>query len=143
MPQNQPAGYHTVIPQTVVEDARATLAFVENVFGGKVLEVYEEDGGRVRHSEVEIGDSRVMIASTNDEFGPFPFLVTVYVDDVDATYARAVEHGATGLREPEDQFYGDRTAGVLDSQGNQWWVSTHIEDVSPEEMQRRMSELSG
>jgi uncharacterized glyoxalase superfamily protein PhnB len=142
MTQNPPEGYHTITPQTVVEDARATLDFVEKVFGAKLLDVYEENG-RIRHSEVEIGDSRLMVASTNEEFGIFPMMVSIYVDDVDATYAAAVDHGATGLREPGDQFYGDRTAGVLDSQGNQWWISTHIEDVSPEEMQRRMAELSG
>jgi len=140
MPQNPPAGYHTVIPQTVVEDARATLDFIEEVFGGKVLEVFEEEG-RIRHSEAEIGDSRVMVASTSDEFGPFPFMVSVYVDDVDDAFRRAVDKGARPLREPEDQFYGDRSGGVLDTQGNQWWISTHVEDVSAEEMQRRLAAM--
>jgi uncharacterized glyoxalase superfamily protein PhnB len=142
MPQNPPAGYHTVIPQTVVEDARSTLDFIEKVFGGRVLEVFEEEG-RIRHSEAEIGDSRVMVASTNDEFGPFPFMISVYVDDVDDAFQRAVDNGARPLREPEDQFYGDRSGGVLDTQGNQWWISTHIEDVSAEEMQRRLAAMSG
>lgn len=142
MPQNPPAGYHTVIPQTIVEDARTTLDFIEKVFGGRVLEVFEE-GGRIRHSEAEIGDSRVMVASTNDEFGPFPFMISVYVDDVDDAFQRAVDNGAKPLREPEDQFYGDRSGGVLDTQGNQWWISTHVEDVSAEEMKRRIAAMSG
>ncbi|HEU4895166.1 MAG TPA: VOC family protein, partial [Acidimicrobiia bacterium] len=67
----------------------------------------------------------------------------VYVDDVDATFAKALERGATPLREPADQFYGDTTGGVLDDQGNQWWISTHIEDVSEEELRRRMEEMRG
>jgi PhnB protein len=70
-------------------------------------------------------------------------MLNVYVDDVDAAFAKAIEHGATPLREPIDQFYGDRTGGVLDSQGNQWWISTHIEDVSEEEIRRRMEERGG
>lgn len=84
-----------------------------------------------------------MVASTSEEFGAFPVMMNVYVEDVDATFERAIDHGATSLRPPEDQFYGDRTGGVLDSQGNQWWISTHIEDVSPEEMQRRIEETQG
>jgi uncharacterized glyoxalase superfamily protein PhnB len=140
MPKNPPDGYQTVTPQTIVENARSTLDFVQRVFGGEIVELME-DGDRVIHSEVMIGDSKVMIASANEEFPVFPFLVTVYVDDADAIYAKAIEQGAASLREPEDQFYGDRTGGVLDDQGNQWWISTHIEDVSPEEMQRRMAAM--
>lgn len=141
MPQNPPHGYHTITPQAVVDDARAMLDFVEKVFDGTVISLYEE-GDSVRHSEIQVGDSRLMIASSNEEFLEFPFMMNVYVDDVDTTFAKAVEHGATPLRDPEDQFYGDRTGGVRDTQGNQWWISTHIEDVSDEEVERRMSEMS-
>jgi uncharacterized glyoxalase superfamily protein PhnB len=140
MPKNPPDGYQTVTPQTIVSNARSTLDFVQRVFGGEIVELME-DGDRVIHSEVMIGDSKVMIASANEEFSVFPFLVTVYVDDVDAIYAKAIEQGAASLRKPEHQFYGDRTGGVLDDQGNQWWISTHIEDVSAEEMQRRMAAM--
>ncbi|HJQ77121.1 MAG TPA: VOC family protein [Acidimicrobiia bacterium] len=142
MPSNPPPGYHTLTSQAIVEDARATLAFVEDVFGGEVLDTFEEEG-RIRHSEIKVGDSKLMVASTSEEFGAFPVMMNVYVEDVDATFERAIDHGATSLRPPEDQFYGDRTGGVLDSQGNQWWISTHIEDVSPEEMQRRIEETQG
>lgn len=82
-----------------------------------------------------------MIANASEAFPAFPLMANVYVDDADAVFAGAIELGATSLREPEDQFYGDRTGGVIDSQGNQWWISTHIEDVSEEEMQRRIAEL--
>lgn len=142
MPQNPPEGYHTLTSQAVVDNARGMLDFVKEVFDGEVLEIHEE-AGRIRHSEVMVGDSRLMVASTSDEFGMFPVMVNVYVDDVDATYARAIDRGAISLRTPEDQFYGDRTAGVLDDHGNQWWISTHIEDVSSEEMQRRIEEMAG
>ena len=118
------------------------LDFVVDVFGGEVLDIYEEEG-LIRHSEVRVGDSRLMVASANEEFGVFPVMMNIYVEDVDATYARAIAHGATSLRPPEDQFYGDRTGGVLDSQGNQWWISTHIEDVAPDEMQSRIEEMRG
>lgn len=142
MSSNPPQGYHTLTSQAVVEDARAMLDFVVDVFGGEVLDIYEEEG-LIRHSEVRVGDSRLMVASANEEFGVFPVMMNIYVEDVDATYARAIAHGATSLRPPEDQFYGDRTGGVLDSQGNQWWISTHIEDVAPDEMQSRIEEMRG
>jgi len=142
MPRNPPDGYHTVTPQLVMSDARATIDFLREVFGAEVKELLEDDD-RVVHAEMRIGDSLVFVAGANEEFDPFPAMLSIYVDDVDVTHARAVEEGATSIREPEDQFYGDRTSGVVDKQGNQWWISTHIEDVSEEEMRRRMTEMSG
>ena len=140
MPQNPPEGYHTITPQLIVEDAQETLDFIAAAFGAELLDVYESDG-TINHAEATIGDSRVMVASASSEFPSFPAMLVVYVDDVDAAYQRALEHGAASLREPEDQFYGDRTGGVRDGQGNQWWISTHVEDVSPEEMHRRMEAM--
>lgn len=142
MPNNPPEGYHTLTPQTIVDDAAETIAFVEAVFDAELEEVYEIDGF-IQHAQVRIGDSLLMLASSSESFAEFPVMMNVYVDDVDAVFARAVEHGATPLREPEDQFYGDRTGGVRDGQGNQWWISTRIEDVSEKEMRRRMAELNG
>lgn len=142
MPKNPPDGYHTITPQIVVSDGRATIDFLQNVFGAEIKELYE-DGDRVIHAEMRVGDSLVFVAGANEEFDPFPAMLNIYVDDTDSTYTRAISAGATSLREPEDQFYGDRTSGVLDPQGNQWWISTHIEDVSEEEMRRRMAEMSG
>jgi PhnB protein len=142
MVQNPPEGYHTITPQTIVEDARATLDFISDVLGASIEEVYENEGV-VQHSQARIGDSLIMVATASEDFPVFPFMLNVYVDDVDAAFAKAIEHGATPLREPIDQFYGDRTGGVLDSQGNQWWISTHIEDVSEEEIRHRMEERGG
>lgn len=78
------------------------------------------------------------MSDANDEWKQMPARIQLYTEDTDAAYRRALEAGATSLREPGDQFYGDRTAGVKDPVGNQWWISTHKEDVSPEELQRRM-----
>jgi PhnB protein len=142
MVQNPPKGYHTITPQTIVEDAHATLAFIEEVLGASIEEVYEADGV-VQHAQARIGDSLIMIATASEDFPAFPLMLNVYVDDVDVTFAKAIEHGATPLREPTDQFYGDRTGGVLDDQGNQWWISTRIEDVSDDEIRRRMEEMGG
>jgi PhnB protein len=140
MPENPPEGYHTLTPQTVVEDAQKTISFLVEVFEAEVDMVYENDGF-VTHAELVIGDSRLMLASASEDFPAFPLLSTIFVDDVDATFSKAVEAGTTPLREPADQFYGDRTGGVRDEEGNQWWISTHIEDVAEEEIRRRMSEL--
>ena len=142
MAQNLPDRYHTVTPQIISSDARKTLEFMDAVFGAKTVQLYE-DGELIVHSEVMLGDSRVMVAQADDEFGDFPAMLNVYVEDVDATFAKAVEHGASPLREPEDQFYGDRIGGVVDSEGNQWWIATHLEDVPEEEVRRRMTELPG
>jgi len=142
MPNNPPEGYHTLTAQTIVDDAAETIAFVEAVFDAEVEEIYENDG-YIQHAQVRIGDSPLMLASTSESFAEFPVMMNVYVNDVDAVFAKAVEHGATPLREPEDQFYGDRTGGVRDGQGNQWWISTRIEEVSEEEIRRRMAELNG
>lgn len=142
MPQNPPEGYHTLTPQIMSDNARETLEFLKAVFDAEPLDLYE-DGDRIVHSELRIGDSRIMLATASESFPAFPIMANVYVGDVDATFAKAVASGAKPLREPEDQFYGDRTGGVEDLQGNQWWIATHIEDVSDEEVRRRMAELSG
>jgi len=93
--------------------------------------------GRVGHAEIQIGDSVVMISDASAQSNPIPAMLYVHVPDVDASYKRALQTGATSIMEPAEQFYGDRHGGVRDVAGNQWWIATHIEDVSPEEMRRR------
>jgi PhnB protein len=98
--------------------------------------------GRLAHGEVEIGDSIVMMGSPQD--GQLvPGMIYLYVNDTDATYKRAVSAGATSIEEPNDAFYGDRRAAVKDSQGNQWFIATHQEDPTPEQMQERMAAMQG
>lgn len=132
----------TLIVQVVADDAPTLIDFVEQVFGATVEEKYET-GSRVNHAQLSFGNSTLYVASSNADFAAFPAMLNVYAADVDATHALALEKGATNLRDPEDQFYGDRTGGVLDPHGNQWWISTKVEDVSPEELQRRMAEMAG
>jgi uncharacterized glyoxalase superfamily protein PhnB len=98
-------------------------------------------GGKIMHAEMRIGDSTVMMADATTEWGATSTMLHHYVNDVDAVYRRALEAGATSLKEPADQFYGDRSAVVKDPCGNLWSVATHKEDVSREEMDRRVEEM--
>ncbi|MGH7481278.1 MAG: VOC family protein [Longimicrobiales bacterium] len=134
-----PTGHRTVTPYLVVADAGALIEFLKRAFGAVERHRTDTPDGRVMHAEVEIGDSIVMLGEAGGEWQPMPSVLHLYVTDTDAVYARAIEAGATALREPEDQFYGDRSGGVQDPAGNQWWIATHVEDVSPEEMERRMA----
>ena len=141
-----PEGYHTLTPYIIVADAARALEFYKNAFGA--IEVMRLPGaaGRIGHAEIRIGDSMVMLA---DEFPEMDMLgpqsrggatasLLLYTEDVDAMFARALDAGATAERPPEDQFYGDRMGTLLDPFGQRWSVATHIEDVSEEEMRRRM-----
>jgi PhnB protein len=137
-----PDGYHSVTPYVMVDDAKSVLEFAKQVFGAEELFSMSTPDGKVGHAEIRIGDSIVMMAdaSTSDQGVSMPTLLHLYVEDVDKRYAAALEAGATSLREPADQFYGDRSAGVKDSAGNHWWLATHIEDVPPDEMDKRAQE---
>ena len=133
-----PDGYHSLTPVVVVDGAPRLIDFLKQVFSAEEDEVYKGPDGRVIHAELRIGDSVLMISDSNLQFPAFPAMVNVYTEDVDGAYKRALNAGATSLREPSNQFYGDRTAGVKDAHGNQWWIATHVEDVSTEELERRM-----
>jgi PhnB protein len=132
-----PAGYHTVTPYLAVPDAQALIDFVVKVFDAKEREVIRQPDGRIRHAEVQIGDSIIMLGSTSSTFGTATATLYVYVDDADARYQKALDAGATSISEPTDQFYGDRHAGVKDPNDITWWVATHFEDVPPDELARR------
>lgn len=133
-----PMGYHTVTPYILAQDAGKLINFVIKAFDAKETERYSMPDGTIGHAEVRIGDSLIMIA---DEQGPeyksTAAGIHLYVEDCDATYKHALEAGATSVREPEDQFYGDRSAGVIDQFGNKWWIATHKEDLSKEEIVKR------
>lgn len=132
-----PDGYHTVTPYFTVASAAKLLVFIQQAFDGvETLKMAEPDG-TIRHAEVRIGDSMVMLGQARDEWTAKTNQVYLYVPDVDATYAKALAAGAKSVREPETHFYGDRSAGVEDAQGNTWWMATHVEDVPPEELERR------
>ena len=137
-----PEGYRTVTPYLVVDGATNVLDFVKQAFGAE--EKFRMDGpdGKVGHAEVQIGDSIVMVGDAGAENPAMPAMIHLYVDDCDATYERALAAGAKSEREPTDQFYGDRSAGVRDSAGNLWWIATHVEDVPEEEMAKRIEEAT-
>ncbi len=133
-----PDGYHTVTPYLVVPGAATLIDFLKLAFDATETYRHARPDGTVQHAEVRIGDSVVMMGEPEDPSKAMPATLCLYVEDADAAYRRAIEAGAASLREPATQFYGDRTGGVLDPCGNQWWVATHVEDVSPEEIERRV-----
>lgn len=138
----KPATYHTVSPYLVVDDPAGLLDFVVKVFDAQVVSKMLDPDGAILHADVLIGDSHVMLGQAADD-EPFPAMLHLYLLDCDTSYARALEGGAISLREPQDEYYGDRMGGVLDPFGNQWWLATHIEDLTEEEVERRGKLLSG
>ena len=140
-----PEGYHSVTPYLIVTGAASAIEFYKHAFGAKELMRIPHPDGRVGHAELQIGDSRIMLADEFPEMGvrsPMtlggtPVGIQLYVDDVDAVTTRALAAGAKTLRPVKDQFYGDRSGTLSDPFGHQWTISTHKEDVSLEEMQRR------
>lgn len=135
-----PEGYRTITPYLVVTDVNRQIDFIQKAFNGEITTQMEGPDGSIIHAEVKIGDSRVMMGNSSDEYPPMPAMLYVYVENVDDVYQQALHAGGESLKEPEDQFYGDRTANVKDPLGNIWSISTHVEDVSDEEMARRLQE---
>ncbi len=138
-PNPIPEGHHTVTPFLRVKDAAKLIEFLKPAFGAVVTFSMNGPGGSVMHAEVRIGDSMIMIGQSEDALRS---MIHLYVPDTDAVYKSALAAGATSIREPADQFYGDRSAGVKDFCGNEWWMATHIEDVSQQEMERRMAAMA-
>jgi PhnB protein len=147
-----PEGYYTITPYVSVRGAAEAIAFYKKAFGAKELVRMDMPGGRVGHAELQIGNSRLMLAdempdmpdavtSSPKALGGTTFGLMVYVDDVDAQFKQAVASGATVKRPVTDQFYGDRSGTIEDPFGHIWTLATHVEDVSPEEMKKRMAAL--
>ncbi len=132
-----PDGYHTITPYLTVPDAEGMLRFLQEVFGATVVDRHNRPDGTLKHGELQLGDSKVMIGQATQQFTPRPQTLYVYLPDVDTIYQRAISSGGKSLTLVADQYYGDRSGGFEDPAGNWWWVATHIEDVAPDEMQRR------
>lgn len=139
--QWKPERYHSVTPYLIVENAAGLIEFLKQAFEAEELMRMAQPDGGIMHAEVRLGDATIMLADATDQYPPTPAFLYLYVEDTDAVYHKALAAGATAIREPTDEFYGDRTAAVRDAFGNQWGIATHVEDVSPEEMERRMQEL--
>jgi PhnB protein len=135
-----PEGYRTLTPYLTVQGVAQVLEFLQKALDAEVIYRMEGPGGIIHHAEARVGDSMLMLGEAHGDWPSMPGSLYVYVPDVDTTYKRAIEAGATSIMEPANQFYGDRHGGVKDSAGNQWWIATHIEDVSPEEMKKRHDE---
>ena len=152
MPQVKPIpdGYRSVIPYLIVADGAAALAFYQQVFGARVRMRLGGPGGKIGHAELEIGDSLVMLADEHPAMGALapptvggtPVSLHLYVEDVDAVAAKAIAAGASLKRPVENQFYGDRLGTISDPFGHLWHLSTHVEDVSPEEIGRRAAAMA-
>jgi PhnB protein len=142
-----PDGYHSVTPYLIVRGAARALEFYKNAFGAEELMRMEQPDGRVGHAEIQIGNSRIMLADESpemdakspDTLGGSPVGLMTYVEDVDSRFKQAIAAGAKEERPVQDQFYGDRSGTLRDPFGHQWTIGTHKEDVSAEEMKRRMS----
>jgi uncharacterized glyoxalase superfamily protein PhnB len=132
-----PKGYRTVTPYLVVKGAVRLIEFLKRAFGARVVDLMEGPNGAVGHASLRIGNSMVMMGEAGGKWKPMPAMIYLYVEDVDATFKRALRAGAKAVAKPADQFWGDRHGGVKDPSGNQWWISTHTEDLSPAEIKKR------
>lgn len=143
-----PAGYHSITAYLVVQDAARAIEFYKSVFGAVELFRLTAGPDKIAHAELQIGDSRIMLADEfpdMDALGPghyggSPVSLLIYVPDSEEVFFKALDAGATLKRPLVDQFYGDRSGMIVDPFGHTWSIATHIEDVSPEEMQRRMEQ---
>ena len=135
-----PDGYHSVTPYLMVADDSKFIDFMSTVFDARTTEQLMRPDGKIGHTELRIGDSMIMLSEASESHPATPVMLHFYVDDVDATFERAVRAGGTVVSKPTNQFYGDRSGGVKEPSGNTIWIATHVEDVAPDELKRRAAE---
>ena len=143
-----PDGYHSVTPYLIVDGASAAIDFYKKAFGATELFRMEHQG-RIGHAEIKIGDSPVMLSDEYAEMGykgpkalsGTPVSLMIYVDDVDTTYNQAIQEGGVEVKPLQDQFYGDRSGTLKDPFGHVWTIATHKEDVTPEEIEKRLAAM--
>lgn len=146
-----PDGYHSVTPYLSISGAAAAIDFYKKAFGAVELFRMDQPDGRIGHAEIKIGDSPIMLADEFPEMssigpktlGGTPVSLMIYVEDVDTVFKTAIEAGAQEQRPVENKFYGDRMGSLIDPFGHIWHVGTHVEDVSPEEMEKRAAAAHG
>jgi PhnB protein len=144
-----PKGYNTITPYLVIKGAAKAIEYYKDVFGAKVVVRMDGPGGTVGHAELEIGDSRIMLADENPQMGNrsaetiggSPVSLYVYLPDCDKVVAKATAAGAKVLKPVADQFYGDRSGFIQDPFGHLWGIATHVEDVPDAEMKERMKKV--
>lgn len=146
-----PEGYHTATPYLIVSGAANAIEFYKKAFGATELFRMPQPDGRIGHAEIQIGNSRIMLADEHHEIGAkspqtiggSPVSILLYVEDADRVFNQAVVAGAKVVRPLQNQFYGDRMGGITDPFGHAWYIATHVEDVSPEELQKRAAAQHG
>lgn len=144
-----PDGYHSITPYLSVVDAVSAIKFYQQAFGAKVIGRISMPDGKVGHAELQVGDSKLMLAEEMPAWGNkspvtlggSPVGIALYVNDVDAVFQKALDAGAAVIEPVKDQFYGDRSGTLTDPYGHKWHILTHIEDVSFAEMQKRSDAL--
>ncbi|MDH5211290.1 MAG: VOC family protein [Betaproteobacteria bacterium] len=145
-----PKGYSSVTPYLAIQGAAQAIDFYKKVFGALELMRMPGPQGKLGHVEINVGDSKIMLADESEQMnfrsprahGGTPVHIMVYVKDVDATVAKAIESGAKMMREVQDMFYGDRTGAIEDPFGHFWHIATHVRDVSMKEMKRAAEEMA-
>ncbi len=147
-----PRGYHSITPYLIVKGAKKAIEFYKKAFGAKeMMRMENSKGTGIAHAELKIGDTKIMLADecpkmganlrSPKAYGGSPVGIHLYIKDVDSVIKRAVSAGAKLTRAAEDMFYGDRSGAVEDPYGHKWYISTHIENVSPAQMKKRFAEL--
>jgi uncharacterized glyoxalase superfamily protein PhnB len=136
-PNPIPEGCHSITPYLTVPDAARLVEFLKQAFDGIERARISRPDGTVLHTQVRVGDSLLMIGEPQGQWKPRPSMLYFYVADVDAMYKRAIAAGAKSVIEPTNMFYGDRTASVKDMADNDWWIATHIEDLTTAQIQER------
>lgn len=130
-------GFHTITPYLVTQDASRLIKFLLAAFGGELISKMNRPDGSVMHAEMRIGDSMLMLGERSTAFPAMPTSIYLYVPNCDAVHRQALEAGGSLISEVRDMPSGERYGGVKDPCGNIWWVATHVEDVPPEEQDRR------
>lgn len=144
-----PKGYHSITPYLIVNQALNAIEFYKKAFGAKVVMCMQDETGCVNHAELQIGDAKIMLADECPEmnarapqsYGGSPVSIHLYIPNVDAVVDRALAAGAVLARPVQDMYYGDRSGGVMDPFGHVWFISTHVEDVTPAQMKKRVAAM--
>ena len=145
-----PKGYNTATPYLIIDGAAEAIEFYKDIFGAQEVMRMPGADGKIGHCEIKIGDSMIMLADECPErgakspkaFGGSPISIMLYLPDVDAVVKKAVDAGAKLTQPVEDKFYGDRAGGFTDAFGHQWYIATHVKDVSPEEMAKAAAAMA-
>ena len=136
-----PPGHHTVTPQLTCDNTAQAIDWYKKALGAEEIARAVGPDGKIMHAEIKIGDSLIMVSDATAQNQPTQTMLYIYVPNVDAVYQRAVAAGGTSVMEPMDMFYGDRSGGVKDPSGTQWFIGTHKEDVAPQELKRAEAHL--